>query len=121
MELSKQLHGEYVLDAKVSKSGNTVHIEPRLMLRTGQVTLTQPLPNVDGKDAGDAAKGVERPSPMRSRASRPTDFVVNDLRAQKFDAAVKDAQTGISSIRIRRFRACVCYRRTRASRHQRIL
>ena len=60
MELSKQLHGEYVLDAKVSKSGGTVHIEPRIMLRTGQVTLSQPLPNVDGKDAGDAAKSVER-------------------------------------------------------------
>src|SRR6185295_4642729 len=95
MELSKQLHGEYVLDAKVSKSGNTVHIEPKLMLRTGQVTLTQPLPNVDGKDAGDAAKGVEKAITDALKGIPAYRLCVNDLRAQKFDAAVKDAQTGI--------------------------
>ena len=95
MELSKQLHGEYVLDAKVSKSGTTVHIEPRLMLRTGVVTLTQPLPNVDGKDAGDAAKGVEKAITDALKGIPAYRLCVNDLRAQKFDAAVKDAQTGI--------------------------
>ena len=95
MELSKQLHGEYVLDAKVSKSGGTVHIEPRIMLRTGQVTLSQPLPNVDGKDAGDAAKSVERSITEFLKGIPAYRLCVQDLRAQKFDAAVKDAQTGI--------------------------
>jgi tetratricopeptide (TPR) repeat protein len=95
MELSKQLHGEYVLDASVTKNGNAVRIEPRLMMRTGQVTLTQPLPTIDGKDAGDAAKGVERAITDALKGIPAYRTCVNDLRAQKFDAAVKDAQTGI--------------------------
>jgi tetratricopeptide (TPR) repeat protein len=95
MELSKQLHGEYVLDAKVSKMGATVRVEPKLMLRTGLVTLTQPLPNVDGKDAGDVAKGVEKAISDALKGMPAYRLCVADLRAQKFDAAVKDAQTGI--------------------------
>jgi tetratricopeptide (TPR) repeat protein len=95
MELSKQLHGEYVLDAKVSKVGSTIRVEPKLMLRTGQVTLTQPLPNIDGKDAGDAAKGVERAISDALKGMPPYRLCVADLRAQKFEAAIKDAQTGI--------------------------
>jgi len=58
MELSKQLHGEYVLDATANKSGNGVRIDSRLMMRTANVTMTQPLPVANGKDAGDAAKAL---------------------------------------------------------------
>ena len=98
MELSKQLHGEYVLDAKVSKSGGTVHIEPQAHASHRQVTLTQPLPNVDGKDAGDAAKGVEKAITDALKGIPAYRLCVNDLRAQKYDAAVKDAQTGIAAL-----------------------
>ena len=95
MELSKQLHGEYVLDAMATKNGNAVRIEPKLMMRTGLVTLTQPLPTIDGKDAGDAAKGVERAITDALKGIPAYRLCVADLRAQKFESAVKNAQMGI--------------------------
>ncbi len=97
MELSKQLHGEYVLDGKVSKSANGIRLEPRLMLRTGQNTFVQPLPNIDGKDAGDVAKLTERALSDALKGMGPYKTCVNDLRAQKYDAAIKDAQLGIQT------------------------
>jgi len=97
MELSKQLHGEYVLDAKVSKNGNAVVVEPRLMMKTGPNTFVQPLPNVNGKDPGDAAKTVERELSDALKAMKPYKDCVNDLRAQKWDQAVKDAQLAITA------------------------
>src|SRR5215471_19867643 len=61
MELSKQLHGEYVVDGKATKAGSGgVKFEVRVLLKTAQSTLAQPLPAVDGRDVGDAAKMAER-------------------------------------------------------------
>jgi len=97
MELSKQLHGEYVLDATVSKSGNAVLLEPRILLRTANNTMTQPLPLVNGKDPGDAAKLVEREITEAIKGMAPYKLCVNDLRAQKWDQAAKDAAAGITA------------------------
>jgi len=97
MELAKQLHGSYVLDAMVTKKGAGVHVEPKILLRTGQNTFSQPLPAVDGKDAGDIAKGVERGITDALKGMKPYNDCVNDLRAQKWDQAVKDAQLGITA------------------------
>jgi len=97
MELSKQLHGTYVIDAKATKTPTGVRIEPRLMLRTGMNTLTQPLPAVDGKDAGDAAKGVEKAISDAIKGMDPYNKCIADLRAQKYDAAVTDAKLGITA------------------------
>jgi len=97
MELSKQLHGEYVLDAKVAKNGNAVHVEPRIMIKTGQNTFVQPLPNVEGKDAGDAAKAIERELSDALKGMKPYKDCVKDLYAQKWDQAVKDAQLAITA------------------------
>jgi len=97
MELSKQLHGEYVIDAKVSKHSPGVRIEPRVMLRTGTQTLAQPLPTVDGKDAGDIAKGVEKAISDAIRGMKPYKDCIADLRAQRFDQAVTDARLGIQA------------------------
>jgi len=97
MELSKQLHGSYVLDASVSKKGAGVHVEPKLLLRTGQSTFSQPLPAVEGKDAGDAAKTIDKQVSDALKGMKPYNDCVNDLRAQKWDQAVKDAQLGITA------------------------
>jgi tetratricopeptide (TPR) repeat protein len=98
MELSKQLHGEYVLDAKVSKNASGgVHIESRLLTRTGNQTLAQPLPVVDGKDAGDAAKSVERSISDALKGMPLYKTCTNDLRAAKYAQAVTDAQAGIKA------------------------
>ena len=93
MELSKQLHGEYVIDGKASKgSGNAVRLEARILLRTGTSTLAQPLPPADGKDVGDAAKMVERSISDALKGMPMYKTCINDLRAQKFDQAEKDAR-----------------------------
>jgi tetratricopeptide (TPR) repeat protein len=97
MELSKQLHGEYVIDGKAIKgSGNAVRMETRILLRTGQSTLAQPLPPADGKDVGDAAKMVEKSITDALKGMKPYKDCINDLRANKFDVAEKDARLGIS-------------------------
>jgi tetratricopeptide (TPR) repeat protein len=97
MELAKQLHGSYVLDALVSKKGTGLHVEPKILLRTGQSTFAQPLPAIDGKDAGDVAKTVEKEVTDALKGMKPYNDCVNDLRAQKWDQAVKDAQLGITA------------------------
>jgi len=97
MELAKQLHGSYVLDAMVSKKGTGLHVEPKILLRTGQSTFAQPLPAIDGKDAGDVAKTVEKEVTDALKGMKPYNDCVNDLRAQKWDQAVKDAQLGITA------------------------
>jgi tetratricopeptide (TPR) repeat protein len=98
MELSKQLHGEYVIDGKATKSAaGGVRLEARLLMRTGQLTLAQPLPPVDGKDAGDAAKGVEKAISDALKGMPSYKLCTNDLRALKYDDAAKDARAGIQA------------------------
>src|SRR5438105_3162371 len=60
MELSKTLRGDYVLDGLVMKVAEGVKIEPRVLIKRNQTILTQPLPAVTGKDAGAAAKDIEK-------------------------------------------------------------
>jgi tetratricopeptide (TPR) repeat protein len=81
----------------VSKKGAGIHVEPKILLRTGQSTFSQPLPAVDAKDPGDAAKTIEREISDALKGMKPYNDCVNDLRAQKWDQAVKDAQLGITA------------------------
>ena len=97
MELSKQLHGEYVIDGRAMKTASGVRLESRILLRTGTQTLAQPLPPVDGRDAGDAAKGVERAINDALKGMGSYKTCTNDLRAAKYDQAIKDAQLGIAA------------------------
>ena len=96
-ELSKQLHGEYILDAEATKSGGGVRIVPRLMLKTGTTALSQPLPVANGKDAGDAAKMVEKSITEAIRGIAPYKLCIADLRAQRWAEAAKNAAAGITA------------------------
>ena len=96
MELAKQLRGEEVIDGSIEKAGNGVHVESRLLMKTGQTIVTQPLPPLDAKDAGDAAKQIERNLTAASKAIPAYKLCTNDLRAQKYDEAIKDARTGLT-------------------------
>lgn len=96
-ELSKQLHGEYILDAEATKSGGGVRITPRLMLKTGTTPLSQPLPVANGKDAGDAAKMVEKSITDAIKGIAPYKLCITDLRAQKWAEAAKNAAAGIAA------------------------
>jgi len=99
MELAKQLRGEYVLEGKVNKTGtgNAVHLETRLLTKSGQQILAQPLPAIDGKDVGDAAKLVEHAVTEALKGAPAYKLCRNDYMAQKYDAAVKDAQASITA------------------------
>lgn len=96
MELAKQLRGEQVLEGAVTKTASGIHVEPRLLMKTGQTTVTQPLPAIDAKDPGDAAKQIERSLSDASKAIPSYKLCTNALRAAKYDDAVKAARAGIA-------------------------
>lgn len=99
MELSKTLRGEYVLDGKINKAGtgNAVRLEARILTRSGQQTLAQPLPAIDGKDVGDAAKQIERATTEALKSFAGFKACKNDYVAQKYDQAAKEAQAAIAA------------------------
>lgn len=97
MELGKQLRADYVLEGKVNKAGtgNAIHLETRLLTRSGQQTLAQPLPAIDGKDQGDGAKLIERAITEALKGMAGFKTCKNDFVAAKYDQAIKDAQAAI--------------------------
>jgi tetratricopeptide (TPR) repeat protein len=97
MELAKQLRGEQVLDGVVTKTASGVHVEPRLLMKTGQQTVTQPLPVIDARDPGDAAKQIERSLTEASKAIPSYKLCTNALRAAKYDDAAKAARAGLTA------------------------
>jgi tetratricopeptide (TPR) repeat protein len=97
MELAKQLRGEQVLDGIVTKTASGVHVEPRLLMRTGQQIVAQPLPVVDAKDPGDAAKQIERGLSDASKAIPSYKLCTTALRAAKYDDASKAARAGLTA------------------------
>jgi tetratricopeptide (TPR) repeat protein len=99
MELAKQLRGEYVVDGKVTKtgSGDAVRFDVRVLLKTAQQTLAQPLPPANGKDPGDAAKMVERSISDMLKGIPMYRACIDNLRAQKNEEAVASARAGIAA------------------------
>ncbi len=95
MELAKQLHGEYVVDGTATKTPTGVRIDARVLSRTGTQTLAQPLPPSDGKDAGDAAKLLERTLTDALKAMPAYALCTKALRANKYDDAAKEARLGL--------------------------
>ena len=97
MELAKSLRGEEVIDGTANKTANGIHVETRLLMKSGSQTLSQPLPPIDAKDAGDAAKTIERNLTTASKALPAYKKCLTDLRAQKNDDALADAQQGLTA------------------------
>jgi len=97
MELGKQLRGDWVLEGKVNKTGtgNAVRLEARILTRSGQQTLSQPLPTIDGKDIGDAAKQIERSVTEALKGAPGYKACKNNYIAAKLDQAIKEAQASI--------------------------
>jgi tetratricopeptide (TPR) repeat protein len=99
MELSRNMHGEYVIDGKATKigTGDAVRLETRILLRAGTTTLAQPLPPVDAKDVGDAAKIVERAIAEALKGMPNYKDCISDLRAQNYQKAEQDARLGLAA------------------------
>jgi tetratricopeptide (TPR) repeat protein len=95
-ELAKTLRGDQVLDGSVSKSGSGVRVEPRLLMKAGQQTLTQPLPALEARDPGDAAKQIERALTEASKAIPAYRLCTTALVAGRYDDAAKAARSGLT-------------------------
>jgi tetratricopeptide (TPR) repeat protein len=98
MELGKERRADEVVDGRVSKNPDgTLHAETRLLLRRNNTILAQPLPAIDAKNAGDAAKMFERALSEARKALPAYTTCENDLRAQKFDAAIVDGRAALAA------------------------
>jgi tetratricopeptide (TPR) repeat protein len=96
MELAKQARGEYVVDAKATKTGAGVKVEARLLMRAaGQQIVAQPLPVAEGRDAGDAAKLIEKSITEALKQIPAYKECLTGLRAAKYDEAATRARAAI--------------------------
>lgn len=97
MELARTMRGEYVTDVTVKNAGGkSVHLEPRILMKTGQQIVAQPLPAVDAKDVGDGAKQVEKAIAEALKQIPSYKACLTDLRAGQWDAAATKARAGIA-------------------------
>lgn len=97
MELSKALRGELVVDGTISKAGERVKVESKILTKSGQATLTQPLPEIDAKDAGDAAKQLEKAISEANKAATSFKQCKNNMVAAKYPEAATAARAGITA------------------------
>lgn len=99
MELARQLRGEYVIDGKATKTGagNAAKFETRILMRTGTTVVSQPLPTIEAKDAGDGAKQVAKQIDEALKQIPMYKDCVAGLRAAKYDEAATKARAGIAA------------------------
>jgi len=99
VELGKQLRAEYIVDGSVTKAGkgDAVHVQVSFLNKTGTQVLTQPLPAVDAKDVGEAAKLTERNLTDALKQMAPYRACIASLRAGNYDEAAASARQGIAA------------------------
>jgi tetratricopeptide (TPR) repeat protein len=97
MELGKQVRADEVLDATASRAPEGVKVEARLLIKRGQNILAQPLPTVTAKNAGDAAKELEKSLADARKSLVPYKSCENELRAQKYDAAAAQGRAALAA------------------------
>jgi tetratricopeptide (TPR) repeat protein len=97
MELAKQLRGEEVIDGTVDKSATGVKVNARMLVRSGQATVAQPLPPLDVKDVGEAAKQIERQITEVNKARGDYNACKNSAIAGKYPEAAAAAAKGVAA------------------------
>lgn len=97
MELAKQLRGEEVIDGSIDKSATGVKVDARVLVKSGQATITQPLPVIDVKDVGEAAKQLERNITESNKALASYKTCKNSAIAAKYPEAAAAARQGIAA------------------------
>ncbi|MFL5612322.1 MAG: tetratricopeptide repeat protein [Gemmatimonadaceae bacterium] len=94
-ELAKLMRADEILDCTGAKTSNGVHVDSRLMLAR-DVSLAQPLPGVDARDPGDAAKRVEKELTDARKALPDYRKCETALRDQKWAEASAAARAGLA-------------------------
>lgn len=98
MELGKQLRAEYVIDGTAAKgAGSATRFDLHVLIRTGQQVIMQPLPRIEGKDVGDAAKQGERAISEAIKQMPSYKECIAGLRAGKNDEAAAKARLGVAA------------------------
>ena len=94
-ELAKLMRADEILDGTVTKTPNGFRVDPRLLLAR-DVSLAQPLPAVDARDAGAAAKQIERELSEARKALPEYHKCETALRDQKWAEAMAAARAGLA-------------------------
>ena len=94
-ELAKLMRADEILDCTGAKTPNGVKVDSRLLLAR-DVSLAQPLASVDARDAGDAAKKIERELTDARKALPEYHKCESALRDQKWAEAEAAARAGIA-------------------------
>ncbi len=92
--LGKIVHADEILDCDASQTPNGVHMEVRMLLAS-DVSRAQPLPPVDARNFGDAAKEVERNHTAARKQLDGYNKCKNELLDGKLQDAAKDAMDAI--------------------------
>ena len=94
-ELAKLMRADEILDCTGAKTPSGVRVDSRLLLAR-DVSLAQPLPTADGRDAGDVAKKIEHELTDARKALPEYHRCENALRDQKYADAAAAARAGIA-------------------------
>src|SRR5690348_5260322 len=94
-ELAKLMRADEILDCTGAKTSNGIKVDSRLLLAR-DVSLAQPLATVDGRDAGDVAKKIERELTDARKALPEYHKCESALRDQKYADAAAAARAGIA-------------------------
>jgi tetratricopeptide (TPR) repeat protein len=97
MELAKQLRGEIVIDGTVNKVGDGLMLDVKVLTKSGQATLSQPLPVMTAKDVGDASKQLEKAISESNKALVPFKQCKNNMLAAKYPEAATAARAGLTA------------------------
>lgn len=95
-ELARLLRADLILDGRVTSIEGGVRIEPRLWLAR-DVSLVQPLPPIDARNAGDAAKVIVREMQEARKQLKDNQDCENGIRAGNHDAAIESARKAIAA------------------------
>ena len=98
IELSRQLQAtEAVLGSIMKLGGDSVRWETTMLIRSGQVTVPQPLQTVTARNLGDAAKNIEQQISTAQKQLPGYTGCHNSVLANKFDEAVKSARAAVAA------------------------
>jgi tetratricopeptide (TPR) repeat protein len=93
-ELAKLMRADEILDGSATKTPNGVRIDAKLIL-SKNLQLVQPLPSVEAKNAGDAAKEFEKNLREARKSLESYRKCENALRDEKYDEAIAAGRAAI--------------------------
>lgn len=94
--LARILRANEVIAGRVTRTGASYRIEPRLMLAR-DVTIAQPLPVQEGGNLGQLARQIERTYEDARKQLEDNQACENGIRDRQFDRAIAEARKAIAT------------------------